>query len=200
MPSPVICLPRGRQVPAWGVRLQALPQCWQPGIYQCPTDDPIWQSCEARTGGDIPEASEEVKRDGTIILRHKELWVLLTPLISDYYLFFMDYQHTLKHLAFPETICCQILSFEECFPYVIKPPYPISSCIETGATEGKDKEKDKMKKREKRNRWRKEIKFLRKKEPTKPGKDDRQISRDQSLSLPCVQNRAIVKETRWLFS
>ena len=50
------------------------------------------------------------------------------PLISDYYLFCMDHQNTLKYLAFPETICCQNFSFEECFPYVIK-PHPISHLL-----------------------------------------------------------------------
>ena len=37
------------------------------------------------------------------------------PLISDYCLFCMDHKNTSKYLAFLEIICCQSLSFEECF-------------------------------------------------------------------------------------
>ena len=43
------------------------------------------------------------------------------PLISDYYLFCMNHQNTLKYLAFPEIICCQSFPFEECFSCFIKP-------------------------------------------------------------------------------
>ena len=48
-------------------------------LLSAPLMIPSDNACEVRTGGDIPEAAQEVKRDGTIILRHKELWVLLTP-------------------------------------------------------------------------------------------------------------------------
>ena len=47
-------------------------------LLSAPLTIPSDNACEVRTGGDIPEAAQEVKRDGTIILRHKELWVLLT--------------------------------------------------------------------------------------------------------------------------
>ena len=47
-------------------------------LLNAPLMIPSDNACEVRTGGDIPEAAQEVKRDGTIILRHKELWVLLT--------------------------------------------------------------------------------------------------------------------------
>ena len=47
-------------------------------LLSAPLMIPSDNACEIRTGGDIPEAAQEVKRDGTIILRHKELWVLLT--------------------------------------------------------------------------------------------------------------------------
>ena len=47
-------------------------------LLSAPLTIPSDNACEIRTGGDIPEAAQEVKRDGTIILRHKELWVLLT--------------------------------------------------------------------------------------------------------------------------
>jgi len=47
-------------------------------LLSAPLMIPSDKAGEVRTGGDIPEAAQEVKRDGTIILTHRELWVLLT--------------------------------------------------------------------------------------------------------------------------
>ena len=87
---------------------------------QCPTDDPIWQCMWSRIGGDIPEAAQEVKEMVLLSLDVRNCGYYW-PLISDYYLFCMNHQNTLKYLAFPEIICCQSFSFEECFSCFIKP-------------------------------------------------------------------------------
>lgn len=45
-----------------GVRLEALPQCWQSGIFPMPTDEPIWQCLGGRVEGifqKLPKMSKE---------------------------------------------------------------------------------------------------------------------------------------------
>ena len=43
-------------------------------------------------GSDILETVQEIKRDSSIIIRYKEVWMLL--LIIDYYPFCVDHQNT----------------------------------------------------------------------------------------------------------
>lgn len=87
----------------------------------------------------------------------------------------MDHQNTLKYLAFPEIICCHSFSFEECFSYVIK-PHPISHLLKLSKQQRERTKKEIKQKREKElteegNKAKGgNVKFLRKKESTKPGR------------------------------
>ena len=104
-PTPVVCLPRPHSWahPAQGVRLQALPQCWQSGIYSVPTDDPTWQCMGRRVGGDFLETAQEVK-SSIISLDIRNLryyW----PFIPDSYLFSVDHQN---HWLTPSAASCAL--------------------------------------------------------------------------------------------
>ena len=88
-------------------------------ILSVPTDVPSDNACEVGWEVIFQELSKSKK---TVLLS----WDIKNcgyywPLISDYCLFCMDHQNTLKYLAFLEIICCQSLSFEECFSCFIKP-------------------------------------------------------------------------------
>ena len=86
---------------------------------QCPTDVPSNNACEVGWEvifQELPKSKETVPLSSDI-KNCGYYW----PLISDYCLFCMDHQNTLKYLAFLEIICCQSLFFEECFSCFIKP-------------------------------------------------------------------------------
>ena len=116
-------------------------------LLSVPTDVPSDNASEVGWEVNIP-GTVQVKRGSSIIIRCKELWVLL-PLISDYCLFYMDHQNTLKYLAFTEIICCQSFSFEECFPYIIK-PHPISYLLKLSKQQRERTRKEIKQKRERR--------------------------------------------------
>ena len=61
-------------------------------LLSVPTDDPSDNACEVGEGSDILETVQEIKRDSSIIIKHKKVWMLL--FIIDYYLFCVDHQNT----------------------------------------------------------------------------------------------------------
>ena len=88
-------------------------------LLSVPTDVPSDNACEVGWEvifQELPKSKETVLLSWDI-KNCGYYW----PLISDYYLFCMNHQHTLKYLAFPEIICCQSFPFEECFSCFIKP-------------------------------------------------------------------------------
>ena len=146
--TPVICLPRAHACahPAWDYKLQALPQCWQPGIYSVfPLMIPHDNACEVGQKVIFQKLLKKSKETVLLSLDTRNCGYYWSA-ISDYYLFCMDHQNVLKYFAFPEIICCQSFSFEECFSYVIK-PHPISHLLKLS--------------KQQRERTRKEIKWKR---------------------------------------
>ena len=88
-------------------------------LLSVPTDVPSDNACEVEWEvifKELPKSKETV-----LLSSDLKNCGYYRPLISDYCLFCMDHQNTLKYLAFHGIICCQSLSFEECFSYFIKP-------------------------------------------------------------------------------